>query len=50
MELQEDRGLKAKCDKMRNDTSKNFIIFAEHIMLKEDVNAFKEERKRKQEE
>ena len=50
MELQEDRRLKAKCDKMRNDTGKNYIIFAEHIMLKEDVNAFKEERKRKQEE
>ena len=50
MELMEDRRLKTRCTKMREETGKNYIIFAQNIMLKEEVDAFKAERKRKQEE
>ena len=49
-ELMEDRHLKSRCNKMREETGKNYIIFAQNIMLKEEVDAFKEQRKRKREE
>ena len=48
-ELNADRKLKAECTKRREETGENWIIFADQIMLKEDVDTFKEERKKKRE-
>ena len=48
-ELNADRKLKAECTKRREETGENWIIFADQIMLKENVEAFKAERKKKRE-
>ena len=49
-ELNEDRKLTAECNKLRRETKQDYIIFAQQILLRKDVPAFKEERKKRQEE
>ena len=49
-ELMEDRKLKAECERMRQETKKDYIIFANQIFLRSDIPAFIEKRKKKREE
>ena len=48
-ELQEDRKLKAECTQKRKDTGLDYIIFAQVIMLREEVETFKKLRKQRRE-
>ena len=49
-ELSEDRKLKAECEKMRQETKKEYVIFANQIFLRSEIPAFIEQRKKRQEE
>ena len=46
-ELQEDRKLKAECSQKRKDTGQDYIIFAQEIMLRDEVENFKKLRQQK---
>ena len=48
-ELNEDRALKAECTKRRNQTGLDYVIFAQKVMLRKDIDKFKEERARMRE-
>ena len=49
-EKNDDRALKLKCTQKRNETGMDYVIFAQQIMLRSEIDAFKEERSRKREE
>ena len=48
-ELNVLRALKTECTNKRNVTGKDFVIFAQQIMLRSDIPAFKEERNKTRE-
>ena len=48
-EMNADRKLIAECLRRREETKDDWIIFAEQIMLRKDVEPFKEERMRRRE-
>ena len=48
-EINESRALIAECVKRRNQTGQDYVIFANEIMLRTDIDAFKKERSRKRE-
>ena len=43
-ELQADRLIKAKCTEKRKQTGLDYVIFAQEIMLREDIPVFKRNR------
>ena len=48
-ELNEDRALKAECTKRRNQSGLDYVIFAQEIMLRTEIDNFKKERAKKRE-
>ena len=48
-ELNNDRKLKADCNQKRKETGKDYIIFAQEIMLRDDVPSFKRSRQYRRE-
>ena len=49
-EMNEDRKVYAECERLRQETKEDYIVFAKQIMLRKSVPAFIEKRKKRQEE